>query len=115
MLRYFESAPKLLTKIAVAILVIGITEPLASAALSNVPDSTWMTNGPIRAIVQYGNIVWIAGQFTELRQNPPGQGGSVISVSNLAAIDATTGAPVSGLSIPAVTGANPVAPGQFCS
>jgi hypothetical protein len=74
-----------------------------------------MTNGPIRAIVQYGNIVWLGGQFTELRQNPPGQGGQVIPVSNLAAIDVNSGAPVPGLNLPIVTGPPAIAPGQYCS
>jgi outer membrane protein assembly factor BamB len=90
--------------LAVVGAVMGATPAGAPAALSNIADDTWMTNGPVRAIARSGNIIWIGGQFTELRENPPGKGGQVISVSNLAAIDATTGAPVPGLAMPPVTG-----------
>src|SRR5437867_2702581 len=83
---------------------VAATAPNARAALPNLADPTWMTNGPVRAIAHFNNVIWVGGQFTELREKPPNQGGQVIAVSNLAAIDATTGAPVPGLQMPAVTG-----------
>ena len=68
--------------------------PSASAAFSNTPDDTWMTNGQVYAIAQSGNTIYIGGKFTSVRACPPGQScgaGSTLSVLNLAAIDATTG------------------------
>ena len=64
----------------------------AFAALSNNPDTTWMTNGSVWATAQYGNVLFIGGRFTQVRSLPMGTpGASVIAVHNLAAIDMTTG------------------------
>lgn len=68
--------------------------PTATAALSDTPDDTWMTNGQVYSITQAGNTIYLGGKFQSVRQCPPGQGcgpGSVVNVLNLAAIDATTG------------------------
>ena len=80
----------------------------AAAALGARPHPTWMTNGPVRAMARSGNVLWIGGQFSQLREKPPGQGGRVIAVSNLAALDARSGRPIAGLSLPAVTGPNAI-------
>jgi outer membrane protein assembly factor BamB len=87
---------------------MGVAATPASGGLRNVPDTTWMTNGEVRAVAQYGGVIWIAGQFTQLRERSPGQGGRVIPVANLAAIGAKTGAPVPGLKMPAVKGGTPI-------
>jgi outer membrane protein assembly factor BamB len=85
-------------------------EPLGATTLPNIPDTTWMTNGAVRAVAQYGNVIWLGGQFTELREKPPGKGGQVIHVVNLAAVDARTGAPIPGVTMPAVRGDGTVTP-----
>jgi len=64
----------------------------AFAALSNNPDTTWMTNGSVWATAQYGNVLFIGGKFTQVRSLPVGTAGAtVIAANNLAAIDMTTG------------------------
>jgi hypothetical protein len=82
---------------------------VASAASPNyldTPTGTWTVNGPVRALAQDGNILWIGGKFTALSDRPATKpNAQVIPVSNLAAIDLTTGNPIPGLHIPAVTGA----------
>jgi hypothetical protein len=106
----FASLPQVLFIAAITSLLIGATAPPMFGALPNLPDTSWMTNGNVRAIVQYGNIIWLGGEFSELRERAPGQGGQVISVNNLAALDVITGAPVPGLNMPAVEGSATVAP-----
>src|SRR5712692_7562863 len=105
---YFLIARRGFLVLTLILIGVAATAPNAWAALPNLADPTWITNGPVRAIAQYGSVIWIGGQFTELREKPPNQGGQVIAVSNLAAIDATTGAPVPGLQMPAVTGTSPI-------
>jgi hypothetical protein len=78
----------------------------ASAAPQDNPDDTWMTNGPVRSVARWGDTIFLGGEFTQLRENPPGQGGGVIEVQNLAAISAVTGGPVPGLDLPEITGPN---------
>jgi hypothetical protein len=63
-----------------------------AAALTSQPDTTWMTNGVVWATVQYGNVLFIGGKFTQVRSLPVGtSGGTVVAANNLAAIDMTTG------------------------
>jgi chitodextrinase len=66
--------------------------PRATAMPTEKPDESWGTNGRVSAIVQIGNTVYIGGKFTELREDG-GAGPGVLSRSNLAAFDATTGEP----------------------
>jgi hypothetical protein len=85
---------------------IGTIAPAASAALSNTPDPTWMTNGIVYAIVRSGDRIYVGGRFTSVRSCPPGQAcgaGNTMKVSNVAALDATTGAAIKTWK-PAVTG-----------
>lgn len=65
---------------------------LAAAIPSEQPDSTWGTNGRVSATLQVGNTIYIGGSFTEVRSNG-GAGPDVLPRSNLAAFNATTGAP----------------------
>lgn len=68
--------------------------PTASAAFSNTPDDTWMTNGQVYAIARSDGTVYVGGKFQSLRQCPPGQScgaGTVVNVLNLGALDAATG------------------------
>ncbi|MBI3647632.1 MAG: delta-60 repeat domain-containing protein [Actinobacteria bacterium] len=65
----------------------------ASAALNPNPDVTWMTNGQVRALLVYGDYLYIGGRFTSVREYPPGvSGGGSFSAKNLARIDLATGA-----------------------
>jgi trimeric autotransporter adhesin len=69
--------------------------PVPALALpGETPDNTWQTNGQVRDIAKVGQSIFIGGDFTELRENPMGQGGDVIEVNNFAALDAITGAPL---------------------
>lgn len=75
--------------IAGAFAVIPATDALA---LTQNADSTWQTNGKVYATVQYGNVMFIGGTFTQVRELAAGtSGGQVIAANNLAAIDMTTG------------------------
>jgi hypothetical protein len=79
-----------------AVLTVAMVLPSSHAwALpAETPDNTWQLNGPARAIVKVGGTIFIGGDFTELRENPVGQGGQVIEVDNFAALDAASGTPV---------------------
>lgn len=73
-----------------------IAAPPSALALSETPDATpWMANGKIHASVQYGNVLFIGGTFTKLRQSlapAPASGPQVAGLTGLGAIDMTTGA-----------------------
>jgi hypothetical protein len=75
--------------VAIGVLVIA-AEP-AAAALSDSPDSTWMTNGPVRAVIRAGNTIYIGGDFTSVSACPKAETCDSYPVSNVAAIDAVTG------------------------
>src|SRR5918999_982789 len=76
-----------------AALTIGLALAGSAAAVpSEQPDRTWATNGRVSATVQVGNTVYVGGSFTEVRSNG-GAGPDVLPRSNLAAFNATTGAP----------------------
>lgn len=66
--------------------------PSASAALSELPDDTWMTNGTVYSVIRSGSYVYVAGQFTRVRSTPPGVPGPGYKASGVARFDATTGA-----------------------
>ena len=76
----------------------------ASLGLRETPDQTWMTNGIVyaQALSEDGGTLYIGGKFTQVREEPPGAGGAVVSVNNVAAINVETGEPVSAFK-PAVT------------
>jgi len=76
--------------------------PPALALPAEVPDDTWMVNGPVRTLERVGSTVWIGGNFTRLRSSAAG--GTEIIVRGIAAVDAATGAPVAGLHLPRVAG-----------
>jgi hypothetical protein len=92
-----------------AVIVVGLiamSAPIASATLSVTPDPTWMTNGIVYAIARAGDRIYIGGRFTAVRSCPPGQScgaGNTMKVTNVAALDATTGAAIKTWK-PAVTG-----------
>ncbi len=61
----------------------------ASLGLRETPDQTWMTNGIVyaQALSGDGGTLYIGGKFTQVREEPPGAGGAVVSVNNVAAIN----------------------------
>lgn len=83
---------------AVAAAAVAVA-PSAHAALGlrPTPDQTWMTNGNVyaQALSADKKVLYIGGKFTQLRENPVGQGGKVLKVNNVAAIDVATGTPIS--------------------
>jgi hypothetical protein len=81
--------------VVVAALVVGVVVPLAQGLPDDVPDDTWATNGRVNAIVQVGDVVFLGGSFTEVREDG-GAGPGVLVRNNVAAFDATTGAPIEG-------------------
>lgn len=82
-------------------LVVGATlsAPLAIAqpalAVSTTVDPSWMTNGKLYSMVQVGDVLYLAGQFKQMRETPAGVAGAKFNVGNLGAIDLTTGVGVS--------------------
>ena len=61
---------------------------VALALPSETADQTLMVNGPVRAIEQIGNNVWVGGNFTQVQQR---NGTVVDNVSNVAVFDSATG------------------------
>lgn len=85
--------------VLVLALLVSLLVPASALALSNVPDSTWMTNGRVRAITRIGDTIYIGGKFSRLVS----RSGAVLSRKNLAAINTNTGKP---------TGWHPIADDQ---
>ena len=79
-----------LSIVVLAGVVILMFPVAAKAALpSESPANTYQVNGPrVRSAVIVGNNVWIGGIFTQVQS---GSGSNVRAVSNLAALDRTTG------------------------
>jgi hypothetical protein len=83
--------------VAVAASAIGVASPAqAATGVSETPDRTWNTNGTVfdTQLSEDGNILYIGGKFTRVRENPPGVAGASVVVSNVAAIDVATGTAV---------------------
>jgi hypothetical protein len=72
------------------VLLVGFIATPALAVVKESPDDTWHANGPVYAVTRAGNRVYLGGDFTALED---GNGGSVARM-RLAALDATTGAPI---------------------
>jgi hypothetical protein len=79
----------LLIAVAAGGLVAAMFGGGASAGLRSVPDSTWQTDGRVRAIDYANGVVYIAGSFTHVR--PPGGAGGDVVRNHAAAFDAATG------------------------
>ena len=81
------------TAIIAVLLAATALAPLAQGLPDDVADETWSPNGRVNAIVQVGNVVVIGGDFTEVREDG-GAGPGSLARSYIAALDATTGAPI---------------------
>jgi hypothetical protein len=86
---------------AVAASALLVAAPPASAAFSNLPDQTWMTNGIVYSVVQSGNTVYVGGKFRALRRCPTGVScpNGTIQTVNVGAFDATTGEGLSSFTV----------------
>ncbi len=84
--------------VALTVVLLAGTVP-ASALPSQTPDAVWMVNGSVRGLALVNGVIWISGKFTQMRSDATG-GATTIPVDGLAALDATTGAPVPGLHLP---------------
>lgn len=84
--------------LATLMVLIAWTVP-ASALPSQTPDAVWMVNASVRALELVNGVIWIGGKFTKLQESDS-HGATYITVAGLAALDATTGAPVPGLHLP---------------
>lgn len=84
---------RLALALAVAASALLVAAPSASAAFSDLPDQTWMTNGTVYAVVQSGNTIYVGGKFRSLRRCPTGVScpNGTIQTVDVGAFDATTG------------------------
>jgi fibronectin type 3 domain-containing protein len=89
--------------LAIALVTALAVAPRAAAMPSEVADATWGVNGRVSAITQVGDVVVMGGSFTAVRENG-GAGPAELARSNIAAFDASTGAPLEGWA-PQVNGA----------
>ena len=76
-----------------AVLTVVAAPP--ATAVSNTVEPSWMTNGKLYSMVQVGDVMYLAGQFKQMRETPAGVAGAKFKVGNLGAIDLTTGVGVS--------------------
>jgi plastocyanin len=80
---------------ALAFATGGVAIVLVFAALAGAspynwtPDSSWQTNGRVRTIVYSGGVIYLGGEFTQVR--PPGTSGNAVTRNHLAALDEATG------------------------
>ena len=92
-----------------AVALVGPALPAQAVVLREQQDAgIWNTNGGVWGSAQYhgplGDILFIGGKFTKLRENPIGTpGGTTYTVSGLGAIDMSTGRGISAFR-PLVTG-----------
>lgn len=66
--------------------------PAWAAPFDTRPERTWSADGRVRAIVRAGDRIFIGGDFTQLIA----PNGSTVARKHLAALDASSGAPLSG-------------------
>jgi chitodextrinase len=69
--------------------------PRAAAMPSETADRSWGVDGRVSAIVQVGGVVIVGGAFSQALEDG-GAGTATLPRANLAAFDATTGAPLPG-------------------
>lgn len=85
------------SKLLLVILTVGalLVGALPAVAITTTPDATpWMANGPIKASVQYGNVLFVGGSFQKIGVSvSPGPNLSPFEdgYTGLAAIDMATG------------------------
>ena len=72
---------------------VSATPAHAQGGWPETPDETWATNGAVfdTALSDDEKTLYVAGNFTVVRENPPGQDGDRVGRQDLAAIDTTSG------------------------
>jgi hypothetical protein len=81
--------PRSFVVLAAAALLAAVVVGDARAGVRSVPDSTWQTDGRVRAIAYANGVVYVGGSFTHVR--PPGGTTNNVVRNHLAAFDAATG------------------------
>jgi hypothetical protein len=92
--------------VAVAASAVSLAPPAhAAIGVRETPDHTWNTNGTVfdTELSKDGNILYIGGKFSRVRENPPGVAGRSFAVNSVAAIDVESGEAISSWN-PRVTG-----------
>ena len=76
-----------------AYVFVSASPAYAKGGWPETPDKTWATNGTVfdTALSDDGKTLYVAGRFSAVRENPPGQAGDKVGRKNLAAIDVATG------------------------
>lgn len=77
--------------VAIAAMLVFAVSP--AFAVGSTPEDTWRTSGTVfdTVLSPDGKTLYLGGKFASVREKPAGQGGEVVSVKNLAAIDVATG------------------------
>lgn len=84
---------RMLRVVAIALLVAVslLLQPRAHAVTYDTrPGFSWVPDGPVYAILEVGDVIYLGGAFTRLRNPVTGQ---VVTRSRLAAVDRETGLP----------------------
>ncbi len=79
---------------------LALTAGFAQALPATAADDTGMVNGPVRAIVQAGNLMWVGGEFDQVLDQ---QANNLEPASDMAVFNATTGVAVTSIPLPMVT------------
>ena len=89
-------AQSILSVVAGMLLVAAFAPATAVALPGPSPAHTLGTNGPVRALLQVGNVMWVGGRFTSLSDGT--------GVSGLAALDVDSGDEAPGVRPPRLAG-----------
>src|SRR5579884_2895316 len=60
-----------------------------TTVVSTTSQATWQTNAPVHAVLYSGGVVYIGGEFTEVR--PPNSSTGDVARNHIAAFDQSTG------------------------
>ncbi len=85
-----------LAMMAAVTTILAILGVAPALAITERPGNTYMTNGKVyaTALSTDGKILYIGGNFGEVSARPSGTSGASLAVSNVAAINVKTGAPI---------------------
>jgi hypothetical protein len=80
------------------LLPVATASATTSGAVSTTPvKNTYGANGTVYSMVKSGNVIYIAGKFTNVN-NPAAPVATAVAAGSIAALDATTGRPIAGFS-----------------
>ena len=95
-----KRSPRLALLVPAVVAFVALTASFAQALPATAADDTGMVDGPVRAIAQAGNLLWVGGQFSNVLDQ---QGNNLEAASNLAVFNANTGVAVTSIPLPIVT------------